>query len=89
MALKKVRQHNKGQATDEELCMSLNSYFGLMRHYNTYALRWMLWKNIENKERLCSVRMNKLIVINAKRHNDNNRQQEAAPAQRSDTRLHN
>lgn len=89
MALKKVKLHNKGQATDEELCMSLNSYFGLMRHYNTYALRWMLWKNIGNKERLCSVRMNKLIVINAKRHNDNNRQKEAAPAQRSDTRLHN
>lgn len=62
-----IDRYNKGKASKDMLVRSINSYFGLLCHYKTYAIRWRLWKRIKDKENLCNVNMLKLIMTQNRR----------------------
>lgn len=40
----------------------IDSLFGYMKHYNSYAIRWMAWKKIKHKESVYCQNMNKLKI---------------------------
>jgi hypothetical protein len=46
----------------EDFVRSINSLFGYMKHYNSYAIRWMAWKKIKHKENVYCQNMNKLKI---------------------------
>lgn len=46
----------------EDFVRSINSLFGYMKHYNSYAIRWMAWKKIKHKESVYCQNMNKLKI---------------------------
>lgn len=46
----------------EAFARSVNSLFGHMKHYNSYAIRWMAWKKIKHKESVYCENMNKLKI---------------------------
>ena len=62
-----IDRYNDGKTSKEILVQSINSYFGLLGHYRTYAIRWKLWKRIKNKKNLCNVNMMKLKMIKSLR----------------------
>ena len=62
-----IDRYNKGKASKDMLVRSINSYFGLLCHYKTYAIRWRLWKRIKDKENLCNVNMLKLKMTQNRR----------------------
>ena len=41
---------------------SMNSYFGLLSHRNSYAIRWKAWKAISHKEEIYCVNMRKICI---------------------------
>ena len=51
---------NKGKQSVEDFVNTINSYWGLMRHTNSYGIRWKAWKMIDNQKRLYSDRMKKI-----------------------------
>lgn len=46
----------------ESFARSVNSLFGHMKHYNSYAIRWIAWKKIRHKESVYCENMNKLKI---------------------------
>lgn len=55
-----VAEYNKGLTDKTDFLHSANSYMGLLRHYDSYGLRWRAWRGIKDRRGLCSVRMRKL-----------------------------
>ena len=53
----------------EAFVRSVNSLFGHLKHYNSYAIRWMAWKKIKHKESVYCENMNKLKI---RRNNEKN-----------------
>ena len=46
----------------EAFVRSVNSLFGHLKHYNSYAIRWMAWKKIKHKESVFCENINKLKI---------------------------
>ena len=55
-----IERFNKGKQEVESFVRTMNSYWGLMRHTDSYGLRWKAWKTIDNRGRLYSDRMRKI-----------------------------
>lgn len=62
--IKTIYRFNSGKQTPENFVNSINSYFGLMRHTNSYNIRFNAWKMIDNNRRFYSTRMNKINLTN-------------------------
>lgn len=46
----------------EAFVRSINSLFGHLKHYNSYAIKWMAWKEIKHKESVYCENMDKLKI---------------------------
>lgn len=62
--IKAIYRFNSGKQTPENFVNSINSYFGLMRHTNSYNIRFNAWKMIDNNRRFYSTRMDKINLTN-------------------------
>lgn len=55
-----IRRFNDGKQIVNSFLSSINSYFGLMRHTDSYGIRWKAWRMIDNRGRFYSDRMRKI-----------------------------
>lgn len=51
---------NKDEQSVESFVKTINSYWGLLVHTNSYGIRWKSWLKINNNGRLFSDRMKKI-----------------------------
>lgn len=58
-----VDRYNSGRQDLQSFCQTMNSLFGLLGHFATYAIRWEIWKSIQDKNGLCSHRMQKILPV--------------------------
>ena len=56
-----VDRYNSGQQDLQSFCQTINSLLGLLGHFATYAIRWEIWISIQDKNGLCSHRMQKIL----------------------------
>lgn len=47
----------------DHFIQQVNSYFGIMKHYNTKKIRWKLWKEMPKKDIFC-INLNKIKKLN-------------------------
>lgn len=61
-----VERFNKEQLTLTDFWQKINSYYGFLRHSNSYGIRWRLWKAIKDKSKICCVNMQKIEILTNK-----------------------
>lgn len=47
----------------DHFIQQINSYFGMLKHYNTKKMRWKLWKEMPKKD-ICCINLNKIKKLN-------------------------
>jgi len=63
-AFSAVERYNEGRLPLENFVQAVNSYLGFLIHNNTYGIRWMVWKQIDDKSRMRNDNMRKIVIIN-------------------------
>lgn len=58
--MKAIDKFNKNEQSVESFVKTINSYWGLLVHTNSYGIRWKSWLKINNNGRLFSDRMKKI-----------------------------
>lgn len=58
-----IENWNRDPSPDtQKYVQSVNSYFGLLSHRNSYAIRWKAWKAMKRKEDIYCVNMKKICI---------------------------